>query len=1291
MSTAKNKVKPKKSGFSRLLTLVLAAVVAISAAVSGYCAYDLFGRGVEASKAVAASEKADEEAEENPLEKEFRIIEQAAKEEAERLEKEAQNTQTPVKKNYSPAMIDVVSVGSGFDDGDEQPVTTVTDQNSAKEMLNTLAPELGIKDAAQEYSLTDVIEQGDYSYYVMKQNFNGIEVIGADLIMQASKQDGTLVNVGGNYEPVPEDLDTETTLSYEEITKIVRTYSITNQPVVPDELNIDIRGQKILPIKPTGYASCFEVVCSDLSGMEYTVAVEGKTGKILTVTSPIVYDMIYKGIDSSTGADERLTGQSDKQALYIWKENDDLYYFKDTDRNVSIRLNDRNRDYVTYTDLNSIDVHYYNLTDEDGRKRTPDPSSVDALANIQRTYDFYKTFFSREGINPGTELKIYVGITNIGDGNNSYNLHNNAAMFGDKFIVIGTNDSNEFSARTEVVGHEFTHGVIASYKSGLNSLGHGNEQDTINEGFADVFGELIEDYSNDGQLNLNADWVHGSRNFITPAVDNYSGIDPASEECHRASTLISGPFYKMVKASNNAVPETTFANLYYETIPALTASTSIPMLRSLVENSALKMNYDGTASNAKENRTLTDGNMEVIIDAFDAFGIESAASARVVKGGKLRVFDKDIKLYGNYNIKLYRPFDTQMSAALFDQNVTEAGGFDLPESINPGYYVMVVTDLANTRNSEKMQILINDNSADQKVKEYPAVLNIFTKFNSEAKDVVLVLDSSGSMEGSPIQQARTSAKNFVTTVLKTNPSASISLISYNSGVDTRVTASSNKSKLISSIDRIYDSGRTNIYDALDAAKKILEKSDSKKKLVVLLSDGLPNEGPSDGGDYYAPIYRLTDEMKGEGIIVYSLGFFHNLTGSELSSGQKMMSQIATEGYDYVVDSADEVSGVVSELELVFNDFAEMFNGKRFINIRIACPVDVNVTYNGETLSSDPKNPSTRTSFGTLSYEKVIDEETGEESEDTVKVLRLDESADYEICINGTGKGKMDYTISYPDEEGEYTDVREFKRVPITKDTVMAASTKQEDKVGLKVDSDGDGTFDLNYEAVKNKSAEQTSGDSALKIILIISTSVAGAGILAYLIIMLMRRVKAAKAAAVPAVCANCGAPLAENAKFCRNCGTAVPVSEAPAPEQPVKASKAPIIVKLAFICVFTVFTVIVTNYYYSPATTVFKQLRDGQAASAKLIYDNSGTKSDGYISWLTNHYLGKAETAYSEGKLTEADYRTLLEGVKAVGVDDASDNAKEQLKELDKSSKDGSGSKDESAASAEAETSSAEA
>ena len=77
-------------------------------------------------------------------------------------------------------------------------------------------------------------------------------------------------------------------------------------------------------------------------------------------------------------------------------------------------------------------------------------------------------------------------------------------------------------------------------------------------------------------------------------------------------------------------------------------------------------------------------------------------------------------------------------------------------------------------------------------------------------------------------------------------------------------------------------------------------------------------------------------------------------------------------------------------------------------------MDVTVSYNGERLCSAEKNLNLRTDFGTLAFEENEDKSNG--IDDRIKVLRLKEGADYDVQINGTGYGHMNYTIGFMDEE-----------------------------------------------------------------------------------------------------------------------------------------------------------------------------------------------------------------------------------------------------------------------------------
>ena len=150
-------------------------------------------------------------------------------------------------------------------------------------------------------------------------------------------------------------------------------------------------------------------------------------------------------------------------------------------------------------------------------------------------------------------------------------------------------------------------------------------------------------------------------------------------------------------------------------------------------------------------------------------------------------------------------------------------------------------------------------------------------------------------------------------------------------------------------------------------------------------------------------------------------------------------------------------------------------------MRIACPVEVSVKYNGETLNSSDNELNTRTSFGTLTFEETnssvstseydSQNELSDEKSDKVKILRLKEGDDYDVKIEGTGRGRMDYSIGFMDENGEYTDFRKFKNIRITGSTEIDTVANVSDHTVLNVDEDGDGKYDVVYRAVANSNGE----------------------------------------------------------------------------------------------------------------------------------------------------------------------------------------------------------------------------
>lgn len=341
-------------------------------------------------------------------------------------------------------------------------------------------------------------------------------------------------------------------------------------------------------------------------------------------------------------------------------------------------------------------------------------------------------------------------------------------------------------------------------------------------------------------------------------------------------------------------------------------------------------------------------------------------------------------------------------------------------------------------------------SAEKEMEDIPK------RKTSEERDIVLVLDTSGSMEGTKIDETKKAAVKFVETVLKED--ASIGIITYEEAANLVSDFSIDEKGLKEKVETLDAGGGTNIESGLQTAYDLLDYSNAKKKMIILMSDGEPNHGKVG-----KELVDFANEIKDEGILIYTLGFFQDLEENK-SSAQLLMEQIASEGCHYEVASAEE-------LKYFFGDVADKIKGQKYIYVRIACPVDVSVSYDGEILNSAESRLNTRTNFGTLSFEQSSEES---ERDDRIKVLRLKEGTDYDIEIVGTGRGMMNYTIGFMDENGDYSDFRTFRNIRITKQTEIDSVAKVSDETILRIDEDGDGKYDRKLRAKENGFGEEVN-------------------------------------------------------------------------------------------------------------------------------------------------------------------------------------------------------------------------
>ena len=128
-----------------------------------------------------------------------------------------------------------------------------------------------------------------------------------------------------------------------------------------------------------------------------------------------------------------------------------------------------------------------------------------------------------------------------------------------------------------------------------------------------------------------------------------------------------------------------------------------------------------------------------------------------------------------------------------------------------------------------------------------------------AKNVVLVLDSSGSMSGTKIKQAKEAAR-FILNHLDGRDA--FTLIDFDDGVtafsEGLVPATGDAiGKALKFVDAIEDSGGTNINDALLAALSRMRDGE-RPSYILFLTDGLPTSGTTETADILKNIQKAND-------------------------------------------------------------------------------------------------------------------------------------------------------------------------------------------------------------------------------------------------------------------------------------------------------------------------------------------------------------------------------------------------------------------------------------------------
>ena len=204
---------------------------------------------------------------------------------------------------------------------------------------------------------------------------------------------------------------------------------------------------------------------------------------------------------------------------------------------------------------------------------------------------------------------------------------------------------------------------------------------------------------------------------------------------------------------------------------------------------------------------------------------------------------------------------------------------------------------------------------------------------SHPTDIVLILDRSGSMAGSPLANLKSGAKKFIDIIEEATDDTPDGMIGSGSriGIVSFASTATQNTQLITSvadlknaIDSLSAGGNTNHADAFTKATEMFDPASGNAKVMVMFTDGQTTTG----GDP-SPVAAAA---RAQGIIIYCIG----LIGSDGIDVSVLNDWATDPDASHVAVTPDD-----AELEDLFEDLAA----------NITKPGATNIVIN-ETVSSD---------------------------------------------------------------------------------------------------------------------------------------------------------------------------------------------------------------------------------------------------------------------------------------------------------------------------------------------------
>ena len=685
--------------------------------------------------------------------------------------KKSSTEQTYSEKAAAMSNENFVSFEEGFTD------IKVTDQDSALKAVSAVADDIGIDNIETDLKVSSVNSFDGETYYRMQQYHNGVPVHGRDVVLVANDSgdvtslSSNTVKIGNNVKAI--SADAAKNFDFSKIDKIIGAFLNNDSFKIEDVIGVSIPEAAYFvdinkEVKPS-FIEHISLVDANKKKYNFKVVLNAETYEVITCSAET--ESVARRV-SASGSDI----DGDNRRFNVMEENGE-YIMEDTGKNIKVynlngnslspdtaiidsdgnvysvddgKLYDKNGNEVF------LDDDEENIVDENGKvigsdlktdfilSATPNDDITDAKSNspdwnnktevtvysrVNNAYDLYNNVLYRSGFN-GVNGKIIVCYNDYldGDTTNAYSYTVSDATL----LSFGSDNKASF----DTVGHEFTHSVINS----IVELDYNGESGALHEAYADIFGEIAEDYS-DGTLDGNCNWKESEfRDIKNPASDGnptvYKGdnwhltfsvpdflkdtplsiLDLFTDKggVHSNCTVISHAAYMMNQGIDGnekyKIGTELLAKIWHKSMFALHSDETFEQCANHV--------YDA----ATRTKGVSIYQLECIKKAFEMAGlkIETSVSASVRRGTVVNVVDSNGNKYANYHITIN---NSTSGDKVVDEDVKSRTGYTL--NLDKGTYEMTITDnQVNSKNSFTKTLNVTDSSAAGR----NPYINIFTDF-----------------------------------------------------------------------------------------------------------------------------------------------------------------------------------------------------------------------------------------------------------------------------------------------------------------------------------------------------------------------------------------------------------------------------------------------------------------------------------------------------------------------------------------------------------------------------------